>query len=103
LPTWPTASATCASHWRESVKAIDTFHQLRASVWAGVSLRSLAIVLGADAPEEVAVLHGWADAHTPDVSMFPRFEVVRFANEAIQRALAGLDRAEQLGARDPTG
>ena len=118
------------------VRAIDTFHQLRASVWVGVSLRSLAIVLGDDAPEEVAVLHGWADAHTPDVSMFPRFEVVhlalieavnqilgvpradqlrmegaamsedeivRYANEAIQRALARLDRAEQLRARDPTG
>ena len=81
------------------IKSIDTFHQLRASVWVGIALRSLAIVLGTDAPQDVALLHGWADAHTPDVSMFPRFEIVHDALiESVDQTL-GLGAAQELRAR----
>ena len=84
----------------ESVaKSIVAFHEVGAVVFAGVGLRSLAVVLGSGAPETVAQLHGWTEAHAPHYPMYPRFQQAYEGLVAAIESALGTDSVRRLEAQ----
>jgi predicted ATPase/class 3 adenylate cyclase len=81
-----------------AAKSIGEFYEWGAPVFIGVGLRSLALVLGADAPEAVTVLHGWTIEHSPAYPMFPRFESTYGELVAACADAVGHERVDQLRA-----